>query len=125
MIDELPVPEEVVVALDGHVAKLKKLAEASDNVKFWKAEHERLKGELDKIMGDATVGTVDGAQVLTYRYEERFRGSDFQKKYPDTYRSFVTEVTQKKFDLDGFKRVRPDLYEEFRVRAMKNSYETS
>lgn len=123
MYEELPQPEEKAVALDAYASKLKKLAECSDSIKFWKAEYEKVKAELEEIMGDATVGTFDGAQVLTYRYEDRFRGADFRKVYPDTYRMFVTEVTEKKFDVDLFKASRPDLYEEFRVRAMKSSFE--
>lgn len=123
MIDELPQPEEQTVALDKHVAKLKKLADCSDNIKFWKREYEKAQAELDSVMGEATVGTIDGHQVLTYRYEDRFRGGDFKKMYPDTYRTFVTEVTEKKFDLALFKASRPDLYEEFRVRAMKSTFE--
>lgn len=123
MIDELPQPEEETVALDAHVSKLKKLAECSDNIKFWQKEYAKAQEALDEIMGDATVGTVDGQQVLTYRYEERFRGGDFKKKYPDTWRSYVTEVTEKKFNLELFKLSRPDLYEEFKVRAMKSSFE--
>lgn len=123
MIDELPQPEEQVVALDAHVAKLKKLAECSDNLKFWQAEKEKAQAALDDVMGDATIGTVDGSQVLTYRYEDRFRGGDFKKKYPDTWRSYVTEVTEKKFNVELFKLSRPDLYEEFKVRAMKSTFE--
>ena len=122
MIDELPQPEEEAVALDAHVSKLKKLAECSDNIKFWQKEYAKAQEALDEVMGDATIGTIDGRQVLTYRYEDRFRGGDFKKKYPDTWRSFVTEVTEKKFDLELFKHTRPDLYEEFKVRAMKSSY---
>lgn len=124
MINETPAPEEVTIALDAHVSKLKKLTEASDNIAFWKRQYEKLKTELDEIMGEATVGTIDGQEVLTYRYEERFRGADFRKMYPDTYRTFVTTVTEKKFDLDLFKASRPELYEEFRVRAMKNKWES-
>lgn len=123
MIDELPQPEEQAVALDAHVSKLKKLAECSDNIKFWQREYAKAQAEIDKVMGDATIGTVDGAQVLTYRWEDRFRGGEFKKKYPDTWRTFVTEVTEKKFNLELFKVSRPDLYEEFRVRAMKSTFE--
>jgi hypothetical protein len=124
VIDETPAPEEVTIALDAHVSKLKKLTEASDNIKFWKGQYEKLKAELDEIMGDATIGTIDGQEILTYRYEERFRGADFRKMYPDTYRTFVTEVVEKKFDLNLFRASRPELYEEFRVRAMKNKWES-
>ena len=123
MTYELPQPEEQTVALDAHVAKLKKLAECSDNIKFWKTEYEKVQAELDKVMGEATVGTVDGVKVLTYRYEDRFRGGDFKKTYPDTWRTFVTEVTEKKFNLDLFKASRPDLYDQFKVRAMKSTFE--
>lgn len=120
---ELPQPEEETVALDAHVAKLKKLAECSDNIKFWQKEYAKAQEELDKVMGDATIGTVDGQKVLTYRYEDRFRGSDFKKTYPDTYRTFITEVIEKKFNLELFKASRPDLYDQFRVRAMKSTFE--
>lgn len=125
MIDEEPVAPEKSVALDAHVSKLQKLSEASDNITFWKRQYDKLKTELDEIMGDATVGTVDGVEILTYRYEERFRGTDFKKMYPDTYRTFVTEVVEKKFNLDLFKASRPDLYEEFRVRTMRNGFSVS
>lgn len=124
MIDETPAPEEKIIELDAHVSKLQKLTEASDNIKFWKGQYEKLKAEFDEIMGDATVGTVDGQEILTYRYEERFRGADFRKMYPDTYRTFVTEVVEKKFDLQLFKASRPELYEDFRVRALKNKWES-
>lgn len=123
MIDETPAEEEKVIALDAHVAKLQKLADASDNIKFWQRQYDKIKAELEEILGDATVGTVDGLPALTYRYQERFRGADFKKMYPDTWRTFVTEVTEKKFDLELFKASRPDLYEQFRVRAMKSTFE--
>lgn len=122
MIDEIPVPDEKVVALDAHVAKLKKLAECSDNIKFWQGEYAKAQEALSAIMGDATVGTIDGQKVLTYRYEDRFRGSDFKKTFPDTWRTFVRPVTKEEFDLELFKASRPDQYKEFRVRAMKNTF---
>jgi hypothetical protein len=123
MIDELPQPEEESIALDAHVTKLKKLAECSEHIKFWKTEYEKVKAELEAVMGTATVGTFDGSPVLTFRYEDRFRGADFKRVYPDTYRTFVTEVTEKKFNVALFKASRPDLYDEFRVRAMKSTFE--
>jgi hypothetical protein len=120
---ENPVPDEETVALDAHVDKLKKLAQCSDNIKFWKTEYEKAQAEIEKVMGEATIGTVDGQKVITYRYEDRFRGGDFKKKYPDTWRTFVTEVVEKKFNVDLFRASRPDLYDEFRVRAMKSTFE--
>lgn len=123
MFDETPAEEEKVIALDAHASKLQKLADASDNITFWKRQYDKIKAELEEILGDATVGTIDGHPALTFRYQERFRGSDFQKLYPDTYRTFVTEVTEKKFNLELFKASKPELYREFRVRAMRNTFE--
>lgn len=117
--DEQPQPEEETVALDAHVKALKRLWEATENIKFWRTEYEKAKAEMERIMGTATIGTVDGRQVVTFRYEDRFRGDEFKKRYPDTWRTFVTDVTEKKFNLALFKASRPDLYEEFRVRSMK------
>lgn len=120
--DEEPVAEETC-ALDAHVTLLAALDECRKNIEFWKARKDKVQAELDDVMGTATVGTVDGRQVLTYRYEERFRGTDFKAMYPDTWRSFVHEVTRKEFDPKWLKHSRPDLYAEFRVRSMKSSWE--
>lgn len=123
MIEELPQPDEQSIQLDAHVSKLQKLAEAADNIKFWTRQYEKLKTELGEVMGDATIGTVDGVEVVTYRYKDQFRGADFKRAYPDTYRLFVTEVTEKKFNVELFKSSRPDLYDQFKVRAMKSTFE--
>lgn len=117
--EEQPQPDEETVALDAHAKKLKRLWEAAENIKFWKSEYEKAKADMEEVMGTATIGTIDGVPVVTFRYEERFRGDDFRKKYPDTWRTFVTDVTEKKFNLALFRASRPDLYNEFRVRAMK------
>ena len=122
MIDEEPREEEQEVALDAHVKLLDKLAECNDNLAFWKSEKEKAQAALDKIMGDATVGTLDGRQVVTYRFEDRFRGQDFQKAYPDTYKSFVTTVEEEKFNVRLFRLTRPEMYDQFRVRSMKSTY---
>lgn len=123
MFDEQPQPEEQSIALDAHVAKLRKLVEATDNIKFWTQQRAQVQEELAKIMGDATIGTVNGRQAVTYRTEERFRGADFKKVYPDTYRSFVHDVTTQRFDVELLKASRPDLYQEFQVRSMKPTFE--
>lgn len=123
MIDELPAPGEQVQELDRHVKLLADYDECRRSIEFWKGELEKKKAQLAEIMGDATVGTVNGEQVLTYRYEERFRGADFAKSYPDTYKLFTREVTKETFDLTLFRASRPELYEEFRARSMKSSFE--
>jgi hypothetical protein len=122
-MDEQPVVEETK-ELDAHVPLLAALEECTKSLTFWQARKEKLQAELAEIMGSATVGTVDNRQVLTYRYEERFRGTAFKTAYPDTYRSFVHEVTRKEFDPSWLKQLRPDLYDQFKVRSMKSTWKS-
>ena len=121
-MDEQPIVEEVR-DLDEHVPLLAALDECRKHIAFWKDREAKVKDQISKIMGDATVGRVDGKEVLTYRWENRFRASDFRSAYPDTYRSFVHEVTTREFDVEWLKQLRPDLYDEYRVRSLRSSWE--
>jgi hypothetical protein len=121
-VDEQPVVEEVR-DLGEHVALLAALDECRKNITFWKDRESKVKDQIAEIMGEATVGRIDGKDVLTYRWENRFRTSDFRNAYPDTYRSFVHEVTTKEFDIEWLKQLRPDLYDEYRVRSLRSSWE--
>lgn len=125
MIHEDPQPEEKTIPLDEHVKELEWLSECSENIAFWTAKKEEAQAALAAIMGDATVGTLKGQQVITYRFQEKFRGEDFKRFYPDTWRSFYTDVTRKQFDVKALQALRPDLYDQFRVRAMKSTYKKS
>ena len=116
-------PEPEVKALDSYVDLLNFLAETKRMVAFWKGEEEKVRERLAQVMGDAEIGTVDGQEVLTFRKEDRFRGADFKKAYPDTHKLYTREVVEQKFDLASFKLTRPELYEEFRVRSMKSNWE--
>lgn len=122
MIDETPQSEDKRIALDPYVPLLEALAEAKDNVKFWQEQKEKHEAALAKIMGDAVIGTVDGLDVVTYRPIEQFRGGEFEKMYPDTYRAFTHEVTRKVFDHTLLRATRPELWKQFQSRPMKSSY---
>lgn len=117
------VPEPVRKSLDAYVDLLNLLAEAKRMVAFWEGEEQKTRQRIAEVLGDAEVGTVNGEEVLTYKVEERFRGGDFSKAYPDMYKLYTREVTKTEFDLASFKLSRPDLYREFRVRAMKSKWD--
>lgn len=121
-MDEQPVVEEVR-DLDEHVPLLAALDECKKNITFWKDRESKVKDQISAIMGEATVGKVGGKEVLTFRWENRFRTQDFRAAYPDTYRSFVHEVAHKEFDVEWLKQLRPDLYDEYRVRSLRSSWE--
>ena len=122
MDDEERITEETR-DLDEHVTLLAALDECRKNIEFWKDRYAKVQAQISDIMGTATLGLVDGNEVLTYRWENRFRTGDFRKAYPDTYRTFVHAVEQKEFDVSWLRQVRPELYDEFRVRSMRSSWE--
>ena len=110
------------VALDAQVDLLGKYSECTRAIKYWTGELDRVKDLLAKAMGKSEVGTVNGVPVLTYKPQNRFRETDFKKQYPDMYRLYETERTTVKFDIELFKRSRPELYTEFQVRAMRSDF---
>ena len=116
-------PEPEKQALDAYVDLLDLLDEARRMVAFWEAEKAKFQARLAEVMGDAEIGTVNGEEVLTYQFEERFRGGDFKKAYPDMHKLYTREVVTTTFDLESFKLTRPKQYKEFRVRSMKSSWE--
>jgi hypothetical protein len=107
------------IPLDGHAELLSRYNTAAQAVKYWENELAKAKEELAKVMGDATSGTVEGREVVTYRTVDRFRGADFKKAYPDTYRLYTTTREVTSFDVDMFRQSRPDLYAQFQVRAFR------
>jgi hypothetical protein len=122
-LPENPPVEPTRRMLDAYVDKLSALYECAKAVKFWKERKDKLQAELAELMGDATVGTVNGEDVLFYDFKEAFRGGDFQKEMPDTARFYTREVSRKTLDVEWLKVQRPELYEQYKVRAMRSTWE--
>ena len=121
-VPDEPVPAPAVKELDSLVDKLADHKECLRMIDFWEERRDKLAKEIGAVMGDAEVGTVNGEPVLTFKFQERFRGKDFQRDYPDMYRLYTGVVAKTTFDLDRFKVSRPDLYEQYKVRALKNDF---
>lgn len=121
-VPEEPVPAPAVKELDSLVDRLADHKECLRMIDFWTDRRDKLAKEIAAAMGDAEVGTVNGEPVLTFKYVDRFRGKDFQTDYPDMYRLYTHEVTNTQFDLELFKQSRPDLWEKYKVRALKNGF---
>jgi len=122
MINEVPKPEAETVALDDYVPVLEAWYVASQKIKELNAEIAKYKALLGKVMGAATCGTVDGQKAVDFEPIENFNGTEFSKMYPDTHRFYHREVTKKVFDKEWLRADRPDLWEQFQSRPMKNSY---
>jgi hypothetical protein len=116
-------PEPEPIPMDSYVDKLTEYKECQRMIKFWRARLEAIQEELTKAMGDAEVGLIDGKPAIYYKKKNAFRGKDFAALYPDTYRLFTRDVVHKEFDLEWFKKVRPEQFEEFKVRSMRIEWE--
>lgn len=115
--------EDGEIALDGHIGLLAADAECKKAIEFWTNRREEVRAELAAIMGDATVGTLDGRPILFYEKKNAFRTAEFAKVYPDMAKLYTREVTKTTFDVEWFKMTRPELYEEFKVRSMRSTFE--
>jgi hypothetical protein len=112
------------LALDTYVQVLADYRECQTTMEFWKNRLEKLKAQMAEIMGDQEIGTVNGEAVFFYQRQNRFNSTAFQKQYPDMYRLYTRDITEKKFDPDWLKQARPDLYAEFQVKAMRITFDT-
>jgi hypothetical protein len=112
------------LTLDQYVTLLADYRECQNTMEFWKKRLEKIKAQMAEIMGDHEIGTVNGDPVFFYQRQDRFNSSEFRKQYPDMYRLYTHEVTEAKFDVDWFKKARPDLYAEFQVKAMRITFDT-
>ncbi len=111
------------IALDAYVNRLAEFKESQQMIKFWKGRLERQQEELARIMGDFTIGTVNGEDVLFYEPIERFRGEDFKKDWPDMARLYTRAVEKKVLDTAWLREERPDLWRDYQVRSMRNTFE--
>jgi hypothetical protein len=111
------------VDLAEHAELLATHKKCAQNEAFWKKEKERAAERLQALMGESgTEGVIDGKEVLTYEYTDRMRTADFKKAHPDLYEAYTDEVTKLEFNVESFKRNRPDIYHEFQSRSLINKF---
>jgi hypothetical protein len=120
--EEPKVGDPETVALDAHVQLLRDYRECQTMIEFWTGQLDKTKAKLAEVLGDATQGTIGGESVFFYEPQNRFRSGDFKKKYPDTAKYFTREFTVQKLDTDWLQQARPELWEEFQTRAMRNTW---
>jgi hypothetical protein len=109
--------------IDRHVDRLADYKEAQRMIEFWKKRLDSIKAEFVEILGDFTVGTVNGEEVLFYEPKEQFQGAEFKKDYPDMARLYTREVVKKELDTQWLRQERPDLWRQYQTRAMRNTFE--
>lgn len=105
------------VALDEHVELLAAYNKCAENEKFWRDKKEEIKEQITKLLGEATLGTIDGKPAFTYEYTDRMRTEQFRKDHPDLWQAYQRPVTKDEFDMGLFRLARPGLYHEYQSRS--------
>ena len=88
-----PVSTPVTVKLDDRaVGLVRRLETARKLARDAAAEEERVKGELAAVLGDAEAGIVDGAEVVTWRSQQRTRIDErrLRSEQPDLVAAYST-----------------------------------
>lgn len=80
----------------------------------WKKAAEVLKARIQQAMGDATVATVAGQPVATWRPTGQFQETKFRNEQPDLARHYVKTVEV--IDTERLAADHPDLYTAYRAR---------
>lgn len=109
--------------MDEHAQLLAEERECTAMVAWWTQRGRRVKARIAEIMGEHTVGTVNGNEVVFYEPQKRFNSTEFKKQYPDMYQAYSRPVTESQFDADWFQRSQPDIYRRFQVRPLRVTYE--
>lgn len=110
------------VELDAVAGLLAEHRRCLDSIKEWEERRDQLAEKIRLLLGDATAGTVNGREVVTYEPIDRFQGARFKKEHPDLYEVYTDTVKVRQFNSKSLQQARPDLYEEYQVRQLRNGY---
>lgn len=118
-------PESVqkTVELDAKVDLLVRYTEAKNAREAWGKIEDALRAELESLIGEAEVATVNGAEAITWSKTSTFQTKQFQKDEPELYRFYETDKTVRVLDLERLRLVNPDMYEKYRSRRFVNKFE--
>lgn len=93
--------------------------EARRNREDWEAHEKHYRERVEKLIGDASAGTVGGVKVVSYRPAEKWSVTGIRKEYPEIAQHFVVTQTVENFDISAFVAQHPDLAEPFRSRSFR------
>jgi len=112
-----PHRDEPVVELDPNEWLL--YQQALRNAEGWKKEADRWRAKVEKRLGDAYAGTINGVKVVTYRPTARYAETRLCQDYPNLVPHFIRSVAQDVFNVARFAEAHPDIAERYRVRSFR------
>lgn len=84
----------------------------------WLKEFKALLPNVNGIK-DATVLTMGGAEVATYRRSAKLNTKQLEAEQPQVVEKYTRPVTEMKFDEDAFRRDMPAMHAAYRGRQLK------
>jgi plasmid stabilization system protein ParE len=93
--------------------------EAENNAAAWKSVANRLREALEKQVGDAFAGTIDGVKVVTHRPADNYAVARLQKEHPEIAQHYVRYETSAVFDIELFAKAHPEIANQYRVRSFR------
>lgn len=88
----------------------------------WKKMADGIKDILVAEMKEngATAVLVAGAKVASYRGQANYATARIREDYPELTEHFMRDVLDRKFDIELFAKMHPEIAEKYRVHAFKD-----
>ncbi len=120
MSSELALPEAAVVEFDSQAVLLAEYNECKKAIDYWKDRQEMVRQKLILALGpDGQVGVIGDREVFSYKPKNSLNKGALEKARPDLWATYQHAVTKFEFDEDLFKHAQPDVWNEFRIKAIK------
>lgn len=108
-----------LVEAEARADQARKLHEA-EAAKFTRARDE-IREQLALLMGDATVGLVNGHQVLKRTPSRQFAWARFRSENPDMWEEYKVPKLTYEVDTDKLSAEQPDVYNRYSGTRWTNS----
>lgn len=117
---DLALPTPSAVEFDAQAVLLAEYNECKKALEYWKDRQDGVKKKLIEALGpDAQVAVIGDREVFSYKPIQKLNKGALEKARPDLWATYQHEVTKFEFDEDLFKHAQPELWDEFRVRAVR------
>ena len=97
----------------------KKVYEYRKNLSQWEQYQKKLEAEVARLMGNATVGNIDGREAVTYEPRDQFAHARFTKDNPGLAEVFMRDVVTRELDWQALLAAEPEIAEPYRTRIMR------
>lgn len=110
--------DEPAVEIDAHLLTAWRAAKSA--ISQWEAEEKRLRELLEKQIGDAHAGLVDGEKVIYHRPIKTYRVKALLAENAELASHYYVPGPEV-FAMDRFAKAFPEIAEKYRSRAFKDA----